>query len=46
MTKKLGEILDKYLPEFEVQPQKVDLKLPKLKKINKGLGLPKLKKVN
>ena len=30
MTKKFESILDKYLPEFEEQPQKVELKLPKL----------------
>ena len=48
MTKKLDEILTKYLPKFEVQPQKVDLKLPTLKKVSEpkqNLGLPKLKKV-
>ena len=48
MTIKLGEILEKYLPKFEVQPQKVDLKLPTLKKVSEpkqNLGLPKLKKV-
>ena len=28
MTEKLDEILRKYLPKFEEQPQKVDLKLP------------------
>ena len=40
--------LQKYLPKFEEQPQKVDLKLPKLKKIQKPkkVELPKLKKVN
>ena len=48
MTEKLDEILTKYLPQFEEQPQKVDLKLPKLKKIQKPkkVELPKLKKVN
>ena len=48
MTEKLDEILTKYLPKFEEQPQKVDLKLPKLKKIQKPkkVELPKLKKVN
>ena len=48
MTIKLDEILEKYLPKFEVQPQKVDLKLPTLKKVSEpkqNLGLPKLKKV-
>jgi len=46
MTKKLGIILDKYVPEF---PKEVELKLPKLKKVktNKPLKvkLPKLKKI-
>ena len=46
MTKKLGIILDKYVPEF---PKEVKLKLPKLKKVktNKPLKvkLPKLKKI-
>ena len=48
MTKTLGEILDKHLPQFEEQPQKVDIKLPSLKKVNKPkkVELPKLKKVN
>jgi len=48
MTKTLGEILDKHLPKFEEQPQKVDIKLPSLKKVNKPkkVELPKLKKVN
>ena len=48
MTKELGEILDKYLPKFEEQPQKVDIKLPTLKKVSKPkkVELPKLKKVN
>ena len=50
MTKKFEEILDKYLPKFEEQPQKVDLKLPKLKKVGSvselpKIQLPKLKKV-
>ena len=50
MTKKFEEILDKYLPTLDVQPQQVNLKLPKLKKIEKKenfpkLELPKLKKV-
>jgi len=45
MTKKLGEILNKHLPKFEIAepPKQVDLKLPKLKKVNDG-GFPKLKK--
>ena len=38
MTEKLGEILDAYLP---IPVEEVDIKLPKLKKIN----LPKLKKL-
>jgi len=48
MTKQLGKILDKYVPEF---PEEVELKLPKLKKLNASSGpppklkLPKLKKV-
>ena len=49
MTKDFGKILDKYLPKFEEQPQSVDLKLPKLKKISDEkpaeLKLPRLKKV-
>ena len=48
MTRELGKILDKYVPEF---PKEVELKLPKLKKVNSPtselpkLKLPKLKKV-
>ena len=48
MTRKLGKILDEYIPEF---PEEVELKLPKLKKVNASSGpppklkLPKLKKV-
>jgi len=38
MTEKLGEILDAYLP---IPVEEVDIKLPKLKKVN----LPKLKKL-
>ena len=37
-----------YLPKFEEQPQQVNLKLPKLKKIKEEpqkMKLPKLKKV-
>ena len=49
MTKNFGKILDKYLPKFEEQPQKVNLKLPKLKKVGETepqkMKLPKLKKV-
>ena len=50
MTKKFEEILNKYLPNFEDQPQQVQLNLPKLKKVSKTeeppkLELPKLKKV-
>jgi len=51
MTKKFEEILDRHLPKFEEQPQQVDLKLPKLKKVESvsekpKVELPKLKKVN
>ena len=46
MTKKLGKILDEYVPEF---PKEVELKLPKLKKVDSTeqpkIKLPKLKKV-
>ena len=50
MTRKLGKILDKYVPEF---PQEVELQLPKLKKVGSTdtptelpkIKLPKLKKV-
>ena len=48
MTKDFGKILDRYLPKFEEQPQQVDLKLPKLKKVGnepENVKLPKLKKV-
>jgi glycosyltransferase involved in cell wall biosynthesis len=50
MTKKFEEILDKYLPEFEEQPQQVNLKLPKLKKVdvnsnNLDIKLPNLVKI-
>jgi len=50
MTTKFEEILNKYLPNFEDQPQQVQLNLPKLKKVSKTDGppkleLPKLKKV-
>jgi glycosyltransferase involved in cell wall biosynthesis len=50
MTKKFEEILDKYLPKFEEQPQQVKLNLPKLKKVSSvrdapKIELPKLKKV-
>ena len=49
MTKEFHEILNKYLPKFEEQPQQVDLKLPKLKKVDspkpEKMKLPKLKKV-
>ena len=49
MTKEFDKILDRYLPKFEEQPQQVDLKLPKLKKVGdtkpKQIKLPKLKKV-
>ena len=48
MTKTLDDILSKHLPKFEEQPQKVDIKLPTLKKVSKPkkVELPKLKKVN
>ena len=46
MTKELGVLLDKYVPEF---PKQVSLELPKLKKVDSNeppkLELPKLKKV-
>ena len=47
MTKELGKILDKYVPEF---PKEVKLNLPKLKKVDSNkeapkIKLPKLKKV-
>ena len=46
MTKKLGKILDQYVPAFA---EEVELKLPKLKKVGSGkspkIKLPKLKKV-
>jgi len=47
MTKELGKLLDKYVPEF---PEEVKLNLPKLKKVGSTEGppkikLPKLKKV-
>ena len=43
-------ILNKYLPTFEEAPKSIDLKLPKLKKVNgksepTKMELPKLKKV-
>ena len=48
MTKRFEEILDKHLPIYE-KPQKVELNLPKLKKIGSvkekpKLELPKLKR--
>ena len=43
MTKELGVLLDKYIPEF---PEEVKLQLPKLKKVDTPkIKLPKLKKV-
>jgi len=50
MTTKFEEILNKYLPNFEDQPQQVKLNLPKLKKVGGStelpkIELPKLKKV-
>ena len=47
MTKKLGRILDEYVPEF---PKEVTLELPKLKKIGSttkpDITIPKIKKVS
>ena len=49
MTADFDRILNNYLPKFEEQPQQVELKLPKLKKVGKTnpseIKLPKLKKV-
>ena len=49
MTKEFHKILNRYLPKFEEQPQQVDLKLPKLKKVDspkpEKMKLPNLKKV-
>ena len=51
MTTELSQILDKYLPKFEEQPQQVNLKLPQLKKVEDSkpsgldIKLPKLTKV-
>jgi glycosyltransferase involved in cell wall biosynthesis len=46
MTRELGKILDKYVPDF---PSEVKLELPKLKKVDASdtpkIKLPKLKKV-
>ena len=46
MTKELGLLLDKYVPEFA---EEVKLQLPKLKKVGESevpkIKLPKLKKV-
>ena len=46
MTTELGNILDKYVPEF---PKEIKLQLPKLKKVGESkqpkIKLPKLKKV-
>ena len=47
--KEFENILNKHLPNFEEQPQAVNLKLPKLKKVGQTapskIKLPKLKKV-
>ena len=43
VTSKFANVLDKYLPEFKEQPQAVNLKLPKLKKVGDKAKLPKLK---
>jgi hypothetical protein len=40
MTKELGKLLDKYVPEF---PEEVKLNLPKLKKVGSTEGPPKIK---
>ena len=49
MTVEFDRILKKHLPKFEEQPQQVNLKLPKLKKVTNTetskIELPKLKKV-
>ena len=49
MNKKFESILNKYLPKFEQQPQAVNLKLPKLKKVGESeptkMKLPKLKRI-
>ena len=49
MNKKYENILNKYLPKFEQQPQAVNLKLPKLKKVGNNeptkMKLPKLKRI-
>ena len=46
MTRQLGKILDKYIPDF---PKEITLELPKLKKVGSTvtpkIKLPKLKKV-
>ena len=39
MTKELGKLLDKYVPEF---PEEVKLNLPKLKKVGSTEGPPKI----
>ena len=51
MTSIFSRILDNNLPDFESQPQSVNLELPKLKKVDSKpdmtkVKLPKLKKVN
>ena len=48
MTRRIDNVLERYLPEFTPAPQQVQLKLPKLKKTSsepQKLKLPKLKKV-
>ena len=49
MNKKFENILNKYLPKFEQQPQAVNLKLPKLKRVDNNeptkMKLPKLKRI-
>ena len=49
MNKKFENILNKYLPKFEQQPQAVNLKLPKLKKVGNNeptkMKLPTLTRI-
>jgi len=50
MTKVFQDILERYLPKFEEAPQPVNLKLPKLKKVDSmkkpaKVKLPKLKRM-
>jgi len=43
MTKSFEKILEQYLPKFEEQPKQVNLKLPKLKKVDSVREMPKIK---